>query len=64
MYKHVQQGLPIFSLWNTHNTAQCIHVRRSLSFKTADWTMELWSYIAYGLKIKVHEHTKSHFGTN
>ncbi len=30
-------------------------IQWSLYFKTTHWTMEIWFYIAVGLKIKVHQ---------
>ncbi len=39
-----------------------IHVQWSLYFKTAHGAKKMWSYIAGGLKIKVLQHTKWHYG--
>ncbi len=38
-------------------------IQWSLYFKTTHGTIQMWSYIADGLKIKVQQHTKLHFGT-
>ncbi len=46
--------------WDQQNV---VLMQLSLYFKTIHGIMEMWSYIAGGLKIKVQQHTKLHFAT-